>query len=1124
MQTRTQKYLLPFTVMRTMLALSVFAIFMVSAVQAQTITTPTLGRGISTDPYQISTLGHLVFLANAATLTSGTWNNDTTPVYYKMTKNIDASATAKWTDNGTTTTKVGFMPIGADTNVFYGNFDGNGHSITGLTINRPAMECVGLFGTVYGGAIKNLTLKNATVTGNSAAGGLAGMVGSATISNCSVSGKITTVSSSSAGAGGLVGHVGGTMAPADITKCSASATVTGAGYNSGGLVGYMYGTITNSSASGQVIGAGGYAGGLVGYAYRSTLASSSASGKVTGAGENTGGLVGYTYRAEITDQCSAKGAVSGGEYVGGLVGLSESTEISDASASGKVIATSNFAGGLVGQALAGGTISNCVAKGAINGTGSNVGGLVGYMYLNDSADTTLTISGSSASGAVTGGGQYVGGLVGHAELYCTVSSNMIITISDSSASGAVTGSDNHVGGLVGYAGLYHSGTGSGNAMTISGCSASGAVSGKSYAGGLAGYVYVLAPPDSPQVISECFATGAVRGTNYLGGLVGDLDQGTDDVTQTLSGSFAKGAVTGTGDSLGGLVGRTGEWSGTRISNCCASGAVSSSSSNANDIGGLVGWNYAANVTDCNASGSVSGYARIGGLIGRNNSTVQRCYAAGAVTSRSDTNGDGAGGLVGVNESSVTDCYALGNVKMTQTSPGGGLVGRNTRTVTRCYSVGKPTGTNIGGLIGDIATGTVTKSFWNAQTSKIADANLLDDVIGTTTLGMKTTATFTDAGWDFNTVWGRESKLNNGYPYLSAESAPLNAVAFVLSNFTINSGDLTTSNRTVSLNYDCSCAPGSYMVSESASFKGAAWQDCHDTTKFTLSATNGKKTVYLKVKNAAGKTSAAAKATITLMGIPVVKMFKINDGAASITTGTLSVTLTNTYIYTGTDTLEYMASESENFTGGTWKAYAAAPSFDLKTTNTVGTKTIYFKLRTTTNLGESAVKSDTIKMIAGTSAGKKVSTTSATTTVAKTAVATSSSKKTTTKAISASAGTSGATTTTDKVTSATADLRVKDYTLTETEDGFIATLIVTNVGKAASGAFPVALYRWTDATTDWTDAVLEQAVTVEGLAAGEEITVPLECNLSDLDATEGAVCPVVMVGGKVGLVISQDREF
>ncbi|MBI3740473.1 MAG: hypothetical protein HY257_01790 [Chloroflexi bacterium] len=91
---------------------------------------------------------------------------------YALGTDIDASATNN--DAGFTT--AGFMPIG-DGNItnFGGIFNGDMHTITGLFINRPSTDYVGLFGSTLSDAtLKNVGLVSANITGQSLVGALAG--------------------------------------------------------------------------------------------------------------------------------------------------------------------------------------------------------------------------------------------------------------------------------------------------------------------------------------------------------------------------------------------------------------------------------------------------------------------------------------------------------------------------------------------------------------------------------------------------------------------------------------------------------------------------------------------------------------------------------------------------------------------------------------------------------------------------------------------------------------------------------------------------------------------------------------------------------------------------------------
>ena len=83
---------------------------------------------------------------------------------YALGSNIDAAPTALW--NG----GAGFMPIGSSEapsgRPFVTTFDGLGHTISNLTINRPLSDGAGLFGrSTNSSSIRNVSLVDARVTG-----------------------------------------------------------------------------------------------------------------------------------------------------------------------------------------------------------------------------------------------------------------------------------------------------------------------------------------------------------------------------------------------------------------------------------------------------------------------------------------------------------------------------------------------------------------------------------------------------------------------------------------------------------------------------------------------------------------------------------------------------------------------------------------------------------------------------------------------------------------------------------------------------------------------------------------------------------------------------------------------
>jgi len=124
----------------------------------------------------------------------------------------------------------------------------------------------------------------------------------------------------------------------------------------------------------------------------------------------------------------------------------------------------------------------------------------------------------------------------------------------------------------------------------------------------------------------------VSGVCYVGGLVGRN-------CGIIENCSATGDVTGSNDSVGGLVGYN-KW-GT-IETCYATGAVTGSE---HYVGGLVGSNNGGTIADGYATGKVEGQGAVGGLVGGNyDSIIENCYATGSVTGDKWT-----GGLVGSND-------------------------------------------------------------------------------------------------------------------------------------------------------------------------------------------------------------------------------------------------------------------------------------------------------------------------------------------------------------------------------------------------------------------------------------------------------------------------------------------
>ena len=257
---------------------------------------------------------------------------------------------------------VGEGPWGAPEYHFTGSFDGRNHNITGLYIDHPRPNFIGLFGYVgEEGEVRNVGLVDVDVSGEWAVGGLVGW-NHGTVSNSYATGN---VSGTGLYVGGLVGgnDWGGT-----VSNSYATGNVKGE-EDVGGLVGANVGTFSNSYATGNVSGDEAV-GGLVG-ANVGTFSNSYATGNVSG-DEAVGGLVGMNFG--MVEDSYATGNVNGDLYVGGLVGFNDYGTVLNSYATGNV--SGNWTvGGLVGINLES-TVSNSYATGDVSGDRA-VGGLVG---------------------------------------------------------------------------------------------------------------------------------------------------------------------------------------------------------------------------------------------------------------------------------------------------------------------------------------------------------------------------------------------------------------------------------------------------------------------------------------------------------------------------------------------------------------------------------------------------------------------------------------------------------------------------------------------------------------------------------------------------------------------------
>ncbi|KAB2920947.1 MAG: T9SS type A sorting domain-containing protein [Bacteroidetes bacterium] len=328
------------------------------------------GSGTSEDPYLIGSLGNLIWIAAPDAQVPSPNRAARWAAEYQQTADIDAGVTGGGEYWG-----AGWTPIGTTGTRFTGYYQGGGHTINGLTIDRPGENDQGLFGAGGAGVISYLTLTSLSISGNTHVGGIVGDAAGTVVTFSSTSGSV----SAGGDAGGIAGY---TSASAVFEYCSSSVAVNATNQAAGGLIGRAHASsVAGCTATGNVDGYE-YAGGLIGYTWNTGIAECSASGSVDGYNP-VGGLIGITYSANIA-KCYSTGAVAGYMNIGGLVGILNGGSVTNCY-SRSAAGTSYAIGGLVGQIASDPTITNSYSIGAVSGLGM-LGGLI-------AADNGGTVSG-----------------------------------------------------------------------------------------------------------------------------------------------------------------------------------------------------------------------------------------------------------------------------------------------------------------------------------------------------------------------------------------------------------------------------------------------------------------------------------------------------------------------------------------------------------------------------------------------------------------------------------------------------------------------------------------------------------------------------------------------------------
>ncbi|MCL2025735.1 MAG: hypothetical protein FWG92_02890 [Leptospirales bacterium] len=242
----------------------------------------------------------------------------TLSAHYKLTENLTVSGT--------------WVPIGTGANPFTGSFDGDGKTISGITMTNTIAYDQGFFGCIgTGGKVKNLGLLDVDIRGLEYVGGVAGYNLSGTIENCYTTGSII-------GAGHIGGIVGGN-GYGIVKNCHSTSAINVSfrvsgtdNQGIGGVVGTnLEGTVQNCYATGNITVSIDFKsddiGGVVGINDEGIVQNCYATGNInitgnaSGIAEGVGGVVGANYDGTIQN-CYATGNITGNNFVGGVAGYS----------------------------------------------------------------------------------------------------------------------------------------------------------------------------------------------------------------------------------------------------------------------------------------------------------------------------------------------------------------------------------------------------------------------------------------------------------------------------------------------------------------------------------------------------------------------------------------------------------------------------------------------------------------------------------------------------------------------------------------------------------------------------------------------------------------------------------
>lgn len=677
---------------------------------------------------------------------------------YSLSNNIDLAAAMNntsdvWGTNTSLGRGQGFVPVGAGTTPFTGNFNGQSHTISNLYENTNS--AVGLFGYVgtpdNSQIIENVGLVNINLTtSNGVAGGLIGSVG-----------------------GTLVFNYGGPTILNTYVTGNIVNNSTGADYQTGGLIGYSGGAYVDQSYSAANIlvttnGARFYVGGLIGFAGDSCAPNN------CGNGPNNDIVRDSYSTGNVT--ATGTGTPSNISEIGGFIGRNQpgGSYIINSYSTGLVTASTNnnYVGGFVGQ---------------------NAGAIQNSFWDTDTSNQSVGVGRNSGSSSLTGGcfgGSCAQG--GSANL----SSAATYSTWNISSTGSTNTPNNSTWFIVdGYTRpiLISEEFLNNNPLPITNAHQLQLIDADLSASYVLGSAVDLSSGMKNRADIWGTNKDTARGSGFspigmLGNFTGTINGenfAVNNLYINLPTSINLGLFSQTGSSA--------SISNIGVANVSITGG--GTPGNNGNLGALVGFNTGT-ITNAYSSGTIteaqSGTIyNLGGLVGDNWGSILQSYSSASLVGASGTSS--IGGLAGASENNalISNSYAIGSVSAgANASSIGGLVGYFVNSaITNSYSstvitVGANS-TNVGGFVGmDGAPTTISNSFWDTSTSGISSTTQgCGSVSGCSGLtGMNTANMMTLA--NFNSATSANGNSNPGWSITSTSSiTPNNAIWFIANNGT-----------------------------------------------------------------------------------------------------------------------------------------------------------------------------------------------------------------------------------------------------------------------------------------------------------------------------------------------------